>query len=330
MCEIFLTTPRLFSSKFQQHMLLHNADGTPDNTHPPVESVFVHPIIGVEEDGKDLYDCLSELYLGGAEIEYDGKKGFKMDLIEKLPPVLYIQMRRSQYDPVKGRQVKINTHVPFGRSLVMDRFLANADPAKRERSIALTREIMKMRMRRHELKNHKPMSIPETFRFVRDALATEQTTRALSERPEDTDIDLASEDITPDLLEALAREGEDADAEIASLEAAIPQAKEELEAMWNDTDSVEYELVSVFVHAGTGTGGHYWTYQADLPTDGNKFFYYSDDVVKEASSEDVFSDRSAQGVSPALLCYVRKDRDLVDTLHREPVAESEQTAPSSG
>lgn len=74
-------------------MLLESADGVAAETHAPVESVFVHPIIGVEEDGKDLYDCLSELYLGGAEIEYEGKKGFKMDLIDELPPMLYIQMR---------------------------------------------------------------------------------------------------------------------------------------------------------------------------------------------------------------------------------------------
>jgi ubiquitin carboxyl-terminal hydrolase 25/28 len=84
----------LFSAKFQQQMLLESADGGVE-THAPVESVFVHPIIGVEEDGKDLYDCLAELYLGGAEIEYAGQKGFKMDLINELPPMLYIQMRVS-------------------------------------------------------------------------------------------------------------------------------------------------------------------------------------------------------------------------------------------
>ena len=59
----------------------------------PVESVFVHPIIGVEEEGKDLYDCLAELYLGGADIEYEGKKGYMMDLMDQFPPMLYIQMR---------------------------------------------------------------------------------------------------------------------------------------------------------------------------------------------------------------------------------------------
>lgn len=61
----------------------------------PVESVFVHPIIGVEEEGKDLYDCLGELYLRGSEIEYEGKKGYIMDLMDQFPPLLYIQMRVS-------------------------------------------------------------------------------------------------------------------------------------------------------------------------------------------------------------------------------------------
>lgn len=73
-------------------MLLDSGDGLVES-HPPVENVFVHPIIGVEEEGKDLYDCLAELYLGGAEIEYDNKKGYKMDLLDHLPPMLYIQMR---------------------------------------------------------------------------------------------------------------------------------------------------------------------------------------------------------------------------------------------
>jgi len=35
------------------------------------------------------------LYLGGADIEYEGKKGHMMDLMDKFPPMLYIQMRVS-------------------------------------------------------------------------------------------------------------------------------------------------------------------------------------------------------------------------------------------
>lgn len=75
-----------------------SSDGQPTyDAQTPVESVFTHPIIGVEEEGKDLYDCLAELYLGGSAIEYEGKKGYMMDLMDEFPPMLYIQMRVSNY-----------------------------------------------------------------------------------------------------------------------------------------------------------------------------------------------------------------------------------------
>lgn len=85
---------RLFSCKYRQQMFVQSSDGT-EQGQTPVESVFVHPIIGVEEEGKDLYDCLAELYLRGSEIEYEGKKGYIVDLMERFPPLLYIQMRVS-------------------------------------------------------------------------------------------------------------------------------------------------------------------------------------------------------------------------------------------
>lgn len=84
----------LFSCKFRQQTFYEATSGQVE-AQTPVESVFVHPIIGVEEEGKDLYDCLAELYLGGADIEYEGKKGYMMDLMDEFPPMLYIQMRVS-------------------------------------------------------------------------------------------------------------------------------------------------------------------------------------------------------------------------------------------
>jgi ubiquitin carboxyl-terminal hydrolase 25/28 len=218
----------------------------------------------------------------------------------------------------------------------MDRFLAGADAEKRERSIALTRDMMRMRAQRHELNNHKPMSIPDTFKFLRDALSAEATRNTFENGAEgqlaDTS-DVAEADgdgelakmlagvDADDVLPALEVQGAAATAEITNLEARLPVAKAELEALWADAHSVQYELVSVFVHGGTGTGGHYWTYQANLPIDGDQFFSYSDDTVKSVGPDEVFADKSASGISPALLCYVRRDRALVDTLHREAAPE---------
>lgn len=85
---------RLFSCQYRQQLVYESSTGSFD-AQTPVNSIFVHPIIGVEEEGKDLYDCLAELYLGGAGIEYEGKKGHMMDLMDRFPPMLYIQMRVS-------------------------------------------------------------------------------------------------------------------------------------------------------------------------------------------------------------------------------------------
>ena len=86
---------RLFSCKYHQQTFYESSTGVVE-AQTPVESVFVHPIIGVEEEGKDLYDCLAELYLKGDEIEYEGKKGYMVDLMDLFPPMLYIQMRVSR------------------------------------------------------------------------------------------------------------------------------------------------------------------------------------------------------------------------------------------
>lgn len=85
----------LFSCMYRQQIVYHLPDGTQD-AQAPVECRYSRPALNVMEEGKDLYDCLAELYLGGADIEYEGKKGHMMDLMDQFPPVLYIEMRVCQ------------------------------------------------------------------------------------------------------------------------------------------------------------------------------------------------------------------------------------------
>ncbi|WWC89454.1 uncharacterized protein L201_004378 [Kwoniella dendrophila CBS 6074] len=277
----------------------------------PVESVFVHPIIGVEEEGKDLSDCLAELYLKGADIEYEGKKGYMMDLMDEFPDMLYIQMRRSQYDPATGRERKTNTHIPFDRNLSMGRFLIGADPLKREEAIELTREMTRIRARLHQLRNHKPLSIPETFKHVSSSL--KQLTQSDIELPE------LSQDLTHDFFDALESKSASVESEITALQESLPNLKQRMNEIWHDSnDDWEYELVSVFMHRGKSSGsGHYWTYQSWLPDNGDTFFKYNDETVTQVPSTEVLQDRTGDDANPALLCYVRKGKNLIDTLHRE-------------
>ncbi|WVW83772.1 hypothetical protein I302_105793 [Kwoniella bestiolae CBS 10118] len=316
----------LFSCKYKQQIIYETSlpsrsissgrrESITYEAQKPVESVFVHPIIGVEEEGKDLSDCLAELYLKGADIEYEGKKGYMMDLMDEFPDMLYIQMRRSQYDPATGRERKTNTHIPFGQTLSMGRFLVGADPQKREEAIEVTREMVRVRSRLHQLRNHKPLSIPDTFKHVTSSL------RHLTENTNQSELYISelSEDLTPDLLQGLENELQSVENEITQLHESLPKLKSRMDEIWSDTpDEWTYELVSVFMHRGKNSGsGHYWTYQSWLPDHSDTFFKYNDETVTQVPSSEVLADRTGDDANPALLCYVRKGKRLVDTLHRE-------------
>ncbi|EIW70776.1 hypothetical protein TREMEDRAFT_68214 [Tremella mesenterica DSM 1558] len=299
---------QLYSCKYRQQIIFQTPEGVKE-AREPVEGVFVHPIIGVEEEGKDLSDCLAELYLGGSDIEYEGKKGAMMDLMDEFPPMLYIQMRRSQFDLATGRERKTNTHIPFGQTLSMDRFLATADRQAREASIVLTQEMMNVRHRLHQLRNHKVSCVDLIFPLVSNSF--------LYARPLSIPSTFLHVHITPDLLHALTSESDEVKREISQLELKLPEMRKELDEIWKGKTEWEYELMSVFMHRGKTSGaGHYWTYQSHLPDHQDKFFKYNDELVTQVPSSEVLQDRTGSDANPALLCYVRKNKNLVDTLHR--------------
>nr|KIR50274.1 ubiquitin carboxyl-terminal hydrolase 25/28 [Cryptococcus bacillisporus CA1280] len=316
----------LFSCKYRQQTVYESSPSSSDgqrtyDAQTPVESVFTHPIIGVEEEGKDLYDCLAELYLGGSAIEYEGKKGYMMDLMDEFPPMLYIQMRRSQYDPLTGRDRKTNTHISFPQTLCMSRFLTSAPSEKREESVALTREITRVRTRLHSLINHIPLSIPSTYKHASSALKQLASSGL--------DISELNDVLSPELYDALDREGDEVIKEIEELQQELPKLKERMDEIWKDVHgeeeeedehvkSYDYELVSVYMHRGKTSGsGHYWTYQAHLPGHSEEFYNYNDEKVTVVPASEVLQDRTGSDANPALLCYARKGWNLIDSLHRE-------------
>ncbi|WVQ72603.1 hypothetical protein IAR50_002161 [Cryptococcus sp. DSM 104548] len=316
---------QLYSCNFHQQTIYESALPTPGGSTAyeaakDTEAVFTHPIIGVEEEGKDLDDCLAELYLKGADIEYEGKKGYMMELMDQFPPMLYIQMRRSQYDPVLKRERKTNTHIRFPQTLSMSRYLVNAPAEKRAESIDLTREMVRIRTRIHALKNLQPLSIPETFKHASSALrylASEDVTKEIPE------LEGVLED---DLFDHLDAEGLETEKEIEELQASLPRLKARIDEIWDvkdgeaksEKDEYQYELVSVYMHRGKTSGsGHYWTYQAHLPDHSEEFYNYNDELVTIVPATEVLQDRTGSDANPALLCYARKGWNLVETLHRE-------------
>lgn len=168
--------------------------------------------------------------------------------------------------------------------------------------------------------HRQPLSLPATFDHLHDALQTLQV--------EHEDLD-----VTPEFLAVLKDDKKEVEREIQETQDAIPALKASLERLWSGDKVHEYELVSVFMHRGesiwliacsmtsyvgkTSGAGHYWTYQSHLPDHPERFFKYNDETVTEVPAEEVLQDRTGSDANPALLCYVRKGQNLVDTLHRE-------------
>lgn len=57
---------------------------------------------------------------------------------------------------------------------------------------------------------------------------------------------------------------------------------------------------------------------------GDQFFKYNDEQVTQVPASEVLQDRTGSDANPALLCYVRKGRNLVDTLHRAVLDEERE------
>jgi ubiquitin carboxyl-terminal hydrolase 25 len=94
--------------------------------------------------------------------------------------------------------------------------------------------------------------------------------------------------------------------ELDQLRMQASQAKAQLEDVWKDDTSVEYELTSVFVHSGSSPSwGHYFFYSRNLPDKPNEWFKYNDQYVTEVTKEEVLSDTTGLTSNPYLVCGFR-------------------------
>lgn len=125
-----------------------------------------------------------------------------------------------------------------------------------------------MRTRLHSLRNHTPLSISSTYKHASSALRQLASSHL--------DIPELKEVLSPELCDALDREGDEVIREIEELQQELPKLKERMDEIWRDVHgedeedehvkAYDYELVSVYMHRGKTSGsGHYWTYQAHLP-----------------------------------------------------------------
>ncbi|CAE6464645.1 unnamed protein product [Rhizoctonia solani] len=264
------------------------------------EDLFSHLLVNVSDEGFDLYDGLSGYFED--EVEHGGRRSRMEVSLLDLPPILQIQLQRVQFNRETMQAFKSNAYVKFEETLLMDRFLANSDPAKKAQSKKMELELVACRERLQALgqveNNKLTASIDGSKKFL------------YAIKDEHVDID-------DDLLAHLKEEVLSIEEEIADKRTRCQQLKEQLEAFWKDEREAEYHLASVFIHRGTSPSfGHYFFYSRHLPEKPDEWFKYNDSEVTAVSKDEVLADGTGSTANPYLLVYVRKGHDIMDTIHR--------------
>lgn len=230
--------------------------------------------------------------------------------INKLPPVLQIQIQRTAFDPVRQLPWKNRNPVIFEPTIYLDRYLDGDDPTLMHRR----REAWKWKSQLRGLEARQAAltvtpvnaSVPEAIVAANDFLAELQ-----EDKIEGLEIDPALQEALDERLGEVSAELEDISRQIAIL-------KQKISEQFAGMETYKYDLQTVFIHRGESGGGHYWIYIYDFKND--IWREYNDEYVTEVKDlARIFDPASQSGGTPYYLAYVRSadKHDLVDAVFRD-------------
>jgi ubiquitin carboxyl-terminal hydrolase 25/28 len=253
----------------------------------------------------------------------------KYDYIQTAAPVQIINLRRLQFDRVKGEQVYDRSHIGLETTLYLDRYLGKTQSLSqlellklREAQWEKQRQLRILDERRDALRRTElqGLDLPET---VDEASAFIQRLSEQYEEQGDNSLPTPPSELANALAEKAAylkRDLEQIDAEMSQLEA-------EIDSMFKDSRDHPYRLHAVFTHRGGTKGGHYWIYIYDFQN--SLWRKYNDDHVTIATEKEIF-EREIAAIPPAStgVVYIRQDliTQITEAVRREPA--SDEIAPS--
>ncbi|KDN46481.1 cysteine proteinase [Tilletiaria anomala UBC 951] len=289
----------------------------------------------LEEEGRDIYDGLDSFFDEEVIASGESSKAVRRSVtLLRPPPFLQIQLQRVQFDRVRSRAFKSQAHMETHETIYLDRY-CDFDPSvpedakrleTRKLSQSLRREARELRAKAEFLRSgskaltSRSQRITETLtdtaafmEFLRDQ--RDGTKRVLSDALDSIEFDEA----LPLELRAHAAAVTE---ELKKIEEQLRAIKAQTTSLWKDETRYEYVLVSLFMHRGEATHGHYFLNQRKLQSSQSGvdvWFKYNDSMVSTADVKDVLRDPTS--ANPYLVCYVRKDLQerlhLVETLKRE-------------
>lgn len=296
----------LFYGKMRQRITM-----PPDQSQPEAKSsvnekddLFSHLPVNVSDEGFDLHDGLGGYFRDN--VDFEGKKAVMEVSLLELPPILQIQLQRVQFNRATSQPYKSQAYVRFEETLFMDRYLETSDPVKKERSREIQGRLMHCRDRINTLTQEHGASMATAVKKTAELLQGVFAPLVETEGYTDSHVD------------AIKAESVRLEEELSSLRGTVVRLKQELDELWRDQQTTEYELTSVFIHRGsTPSWGHYFFYARNLPDKPEEWFKYNDSAVSKASKEEVLADTTGSTANPYLLVYARKGSGVVHTVNRQ-------------
>ena len=333
----------LFLGQTAQRLLRLDATGSQATPQKKGEDevkkeVFkVLPVNVLDEEGRDIYDGLDSFF---DEEVIDGRK--RSVTLLRLPPVLQVQLQRAQFDRARGRLWKAQAHVETPEIIYLDRYCDFEDfptspeeaarVEKRQAARSFRQEASQLQARAAFLRSGSAggsASPAAAQPLVKTLLDTAELLQAVKMQQQNTEGEAAATwnriEVEEGLDAELKAHAQQVGEELKRVEERLKEVKVQTNALWEDEKRHAYMLVSLFMHRGEATHGHYFLNQKKLPADeaagGGKdvWFKYNDSVVTKADAKDVLRDPTS--ANPYLVCYVRKDLQeklgLVETLKRQ-------------
>lgn len=258
---------------------------------------------------RDIYEALDVVF-DEQIVEIDNSTAAQHASIDKLPPILHIQIQRTAFDSVRQVASKNRNAVNFPETIYLDRYLDSQDPdsilMRRRRETWKWKAQLKVLEARQAALNSTVADVS-----VADALIA---TKEFIEKLQEEEIDGVLVDAN--LSESLEDRTTEVADELESISKEIASLKQSLNEQFTDMRQYEYKLQAVFIHRGEAGGGHYWIYIYDF--DNDIWREYNDEYVKEVKDrKQIFENQG--GGTPYYLAYVRStDRaDLVQAVCRD-------------
>ncbi|GAA5867533.1 hypothetical protein JCM1840_002542 [Sporobolomyces johnsonii] len=297
---------RTFYGLMRQKLVLDDPS-TPDPIRTQ-EEPFFSLLVDVPPSSvdRDIYDGLDTVF-DDAPVEIEGKSARRRISLVDVPPILQIQLQRVQYDREKQRIYKSNAHLTYPETIRMDRYLEVDETdagaiEKRERTNEKRELLEKTKARLAELTADKNVNQSQQ---LKDTLS-----HLLERASEFADL------VTPELAEETAMEANDLESEISALRQRVVELRSEIEQIWERGEKAPYELVSVFIHRGTASSGHYFIYQRDSRNP-RRWLKYNDSLITEVDRDEIFRETTGD-TNGYFLVYCRKDRlDAIESIKRE-------------